>query len=238
MAKSVENTIQLKISDGTQMQAFTAKAEHSPKAGVFVFQEAFGVNGHIKNITRRLAQEGYLAVAPELFHRTLPPGGEIAYPTNNDFSAIMPHINAITREKTLADLEAAYDWLKGELKSDAIGCVGFCMGGSVSFTANSRLPFKAAVSFYGTRILQNLDLVPEQKGPLLLMWGGKDKGTPPEKLAELTHALRTTGKDFIHSEFSEAGHAFNCDERPSYHPASAATAWATTLAFFNSKLIS
>jgi carboxymethylenebutenolidase len=231
-----EDFVQLEVSDGTKMQAFVAKPEGRPQAGILVFQEAFGVNGHIKEVTRRLAREGYLAVAPELFHRTLTPGGEIAYPTNNDFSAIMPHFNAITKEVCLADTQAAYDWIKGELQSDAIGCVGFCMGGSTSFTANSRLPLKAAVSFYGSRIMQNFDLVPEQKGSLLLLWGGKDQGSPPEKLAELSNALKTAGKDFIQAVFSEAGHAFNCDDRPAHHPASATTAWAMTLGFFKAHL--
>jgi carboxymethylenebutenolidase len=230
MSKMAESTVQLKVSDGTQMQAFVVKPEGSPKAGILVFQEAFGVNGHIKEVARRVAREGYLAVAPELFHRTLPPGGEIAYPTNNDFSAIMPHFNAITREGSLADYQAAYDWLKGELKSDKIGCVGFCMGGASSFTANSRLPLKAAVSYYGSRIMQSFDLAPEQKAPLLLLWGGKDQSSPPEKLAELANAL--AGKNYIQAVFSEAGHAFNCDDRPAYHAASAATAWAMTLGFF------
>jgi len=236
MSKIKEMTVQLKVSDGTPMQAFAAMPESKPQTGILVFQEAFGVNGHIKNVARRLAQEGYLAIAPELFHRTLPPGGEIPYPTSSDFSAVMPHINAITREGSLADFQAAYDWLKGELKSDNIGCIGFCMGGSASFTANSRLPLKAAISYYGTRILQNLDLVSEQKGPLLLVWGGKDKGTPPEKLMELTNTLKSAGKDFVNAEFSEAGHAFNCDDRPAYHPASAATAWGMTLAFLKRHL--
>jgi carboxymethylenebutenolidase len=231
-----EMTVQLHVGDGTPMQAFVVRPENSPKAGILVFQEAFGVNGHIKEVTRRVAREGYLAVAPEFFHRTLPPGGEIAYPTNNDFSAIMPHFNAVTKEASLADTQAAYDWIKGELRSDAIGCVGFCMGGSTSFTANSRLPLKAAVSFYGSRILQNFDLAPEQKGPLLLLWGGKDQGSSPEKLAELSSALKTAGKDFIQAVFSEAGHAFNCDDRPAYHPASATTAWAMTLGFFKAHL--
>jgi carboxymethylenebutenolidase len=231
-----ESLVELKVADGTQMQAFVAMPEPLPQAGILVFQEAFGVNNHIKNIVRRLAGEGFVAIAPELFHRTLPPGGEIPYPTSGDFSAVMPHINAITREGSLTDFQAAYDWLKGQIKSENIGCIGFCMGGSASFTANSRLSLKAAVSYYGTRILQNLDLVSQQKGPLLLVWGGKDKGTPPEKLKELTDSLRAAGKDFINAEFSEAAHAFNCEERPAYHPASAVTAWGMTLAFFQKHL--
>ncbi len=234
MTKLIENTVQLKVSDGTEMQAFVAKPEGPSKSGVLVFQEAFGVNVHIQEVTRRLAREGYLAVAPELFHRTLPPGGTLPYPTNNDWSYIMPHFNAITREGSLADYQAAFDWLKGELKSDKIGCVGFCLGGYSSFTANSRLPLRAAVSFYGSRIMQSFDLAPEQKAPLLLIWGGKDQSSTPEKLTELATALE--GKNYVQAVFSEAGHAFNCDDRPAYHAASAATAWAMTLGFFKHHL--
>lgn len=236
MAELKEDLVQLKISDGTQMGLFMVRPAATPKAGILVFQEAFGVNGHIKNIARKLAQEGYLAAAPELFHRTLPSGGEIPYPTGNDYSAIMPHFNAITKDAILADTRAAYDQLKGELKSEAIGCVGFCMGGSTSFAANSHLPLKAAVSYYGSRIMQNFDQAPEQKGPLMLLWGGKDPSSPPEKLMELANALKTAGKDYIQAVFSEAAHAFNCDERPAYHPGSAAVAWAMTLAFFKRHL--
>ena len=236
MAGISEKFIQLEVSDGTAMQVFAVRPESPVKAGILVFQEAFGVNGHIQEVTRRVAREGYLVVAPELFHRTLAPGGTLAYPSNNDFSHIQPHIQAVTREGLLADFQGAYDWLTNEIKTDVIGCVGFCMGGSSSFIANSKLPLKAAVSYYGTRILQNLDLIPEQKGPLLLLWGGKDKGTPSEKIKELIDGLKAAGKDFITTEFSEAAHAFNCDERPSYHAASAATAWAMTLAFFKQHL--
>lgn len=236
MAKQAESVVQLQVSDGTQMQAFVARPPETPKAGILVFQEAFGVNGHIQEVTRWMAREGYLAVAPELFHRTLPPGGTLAYPVQNDFSHVVPHINAITRDGALADYQAAYDWIKGELKSDAIGCLGFCMGGTASFIANSRLPLKAAVSYYGTRIFQNMDLAQEQKGPLLLIWGGKDQGTPAEKQVELATALKAAGKDFIQSVFSDAGHAFNRDEGPAYHPASASVAWAMTLAFFKTHL--
>jgi carboxymethylenebutenolidase len=231
MEKILERQIQLDSSDKTRMPAYAAYPEGKARAGLLVFQEAFGVNGHIRDVARRLAREGYLALAPELFHRTLPPGGEIPYPVNHDFSAILPHFNAITREGALADYQAAYDWMRDELKTDAVGCVGFCLGGAASFTANSRLPLKAAVSFYGSRIMQSFDLAAEQKGPLLLLWGGKDPGSPPEKLAELAGTLKASGKDFVQAFFSEAGHAFHCDERPSYHPASAAIAWAMTLAF-------
>ena len=236
MEKMRESVVQLQAGDGSQMAAFTAVPVGTPKAGMVVFQEAFGVNRHIQNIVRRLAGEGYAAIAPELFHRTAPAGSEWAY---DDLAATTPHREALTTETLVADARAAYDWLQREglSKRARVGCVGFCMGGRASFEANARLPLSAAVSFYGTRILtQAAHLAVDQKGPLLLIWGGKDKTTPPEKVKELTDALRAAGKDFINAEFSEAGHGFNCDERADYHPASAATAWAMTLAFLQKHL--
>ncbi|HSY76328.1 MAG TPA: dienelactone hydrolase family protein, partial [Bacteroidia bacterium] len=87
----------LKVNDGTTMQAYVSMPEgKGPFPGVIVLQEAFGVNGHIRNVTDRVAKEGYVAIAPELFHRTAEVGLEIAY--NTDFSLIMPHFQAMTPE--------------------------------------------------------------------------------------------------------------------------------------------
>ena len=226
-----EKTIILPVSDGTDMAAFVAAPEEPARRGILVFQEIFGVNSHIKNICRRLAAEGYLAIAPEIFHRTAPVGFEVAY---DNFPGAKPHMDALAPETINIDVRAAYDWLQGEggIGERPIGAVGFCFGGMVAFGTNTVLPLKCSVSFYGSRILsQFMPIAGEQKAPLLLLWGGKDKSTPPDKVKELTDALRSAGKDFVSAEFSEAGHGFNCDERSAYHPASAASAWAMTLGF-------
>src|ERR1035438_10316336 len=131
-----ENMVELKVSDGTKMAAFVAEPETPAKAGVLVFQEAFGVNHHIESITRRLAQEGFVAIAPELFHRTAPVGFEGDY---NDFPALKPHFDGMTPDTLMADTRAAYEWLQQEagLKPEKIGSIGFCMGGQIAFMANS-----------------------------------------------------------------------------------------------------
>jgi carboxymethylenebutenolidase len=236
MSKIKETMVKLNVSDGTQMSAFMARPESAAKTGIVVFQEAFGVNHHIMSITRRLAKEGYAAIAPELFHRTAPVGFEGAY---DNFPALKPHFDGITDEGLMADTQAAYEWLQTEagIKPGKIGVIGFCMGGRVAFLANTKMTLGAAVSYYGSRILsQSMDLSKDQKAPLLLVWAGKDKSTTPEKVKELADALRLAGKDFINAEFSEAEHGFNCDDRPAYHPASASTAWDMTLAFLKKHL--
>jgi carboxymethylenebutenolidase len=97
--------VDLKVDDGTTMRAWTARlAGPAPKRGMLVFQEAFGVNAHIRDVTERLAANGFLASAPELYHRT-GPGFESDY---TDFAVVMPHFQALTEQGLDADVLAAY----------------------------------------------------------------------------------------------------------------------------------
>src|SRR5579863_135901 len=98
--------INLQVSDGTTMQAYVSAPEgKGPFPAVIVLQEAFGVNSHIRNVADRVAKEGYVAIAPELFHRTAKPGEEFAY---GDFGPIMPHFQGITVDGMTADVKAVY----------------------------------------------------------------------------------------------------------------------------------
>src|SRR5580698_492027 len=98
-----------KVSDGTLMRLYVARpAGAAAGRGLLVMQEAFGVNAHIRDVTERFAREGYLAVAPELYHRT-GEGADIKY---GDFQSAMPHIKALKDSTLEADFKAAYDWLR------------------------------------------------------------------------------------------------------------------------------
>ncbi|WP_045689726.1 dienelactone hydrolase family protein [Hymenobacter sp. AT01-02] len=232
---SYPSAVALTASDNTHLQAYTVMpATAGPHPGIILLQEAFGVNGHIRNVADRLAAAGYAVVAPELFHRTAAPGLEIPY---NDFPSAMPHFSAITPEGLAADVQAAYDWLQAQDNvTDKIGSIGFCLGGRVSFLANAVLPLAAGVSYYGggTHLLK--DRAPDLHGPHLFFWGGLDQHISKEQVAEVTAAVDAAGKPYINTVISYADHGFHCDERPSYHPQAAAEAWALTLAFFQEKL--
>ncbi|MGA6982762.1 MAG: dienelactone hydrolase family protein [Candidatus Sulfotelmatobacter sp.] len=231
-AAIVKEKVKLSVGDGTEMQAYVARPEKSPRGGLLVFQEAFGVNHHIRDVTERFAAEGYVAIAPELFHRTAPPGFEVSY---TDFPAAMPHYQKVTAETAEADARAAYDWLRANNQVDFISCVGFCMGGRVSFIANSAVPLRAAVSFYGGGIAPGLlDRAAKVQAPSLLIWGGLDKNIPPEQRRAVTEALKAKKKIYVNAEFSNADHGFFCDERAAYEPKSARQAWALTLEFLRS----
>src|SRR5271166_1856957 len=96
--------VELAVADGTRMAAYVARPERGgPHPGLLVFQEAFGVNRHIRNVCDRFAEEGYVAIAPELFHRTAPPGFEGSY---TDFPAVMPHTRAVTTDTAEMDLRS------------------------------------------------------------------------------------------------------------------------------------
>ena len=231
----IKEKVELAVADGTRMAAYVARPEHGgPHPGILVFQEAFGVNHHIRNVTERFAAEGYVAIAPELFHRTAPPGFEGSY---TDFPALMPHYQAVTTETAEADIRSAYEWLRSnaQVKAKEISSVGFCMGGRISFIANSVVALRAAVSFYGGGIAPGLlDRASKLQAPSLFIWGGLDKHITPEHRRTVTEALSTQKKIYVNAEFSRADHGFFCDERAAYEPHSARQAWALTLEFLRS----
>jgi len=231
----MSNTVTLNVKDAPQMNAYIAMpAGTGPFPGVMVFQEAFGVNKHIRDVADRIANEGYVAIAPELFHRTAPPGFESGY---SDFSAVMPHIQALTTEQLIDDIQAAYDWLatQANVQKDKIGCIGFCLGGKATFIANSALPLVASVSFYGGGMHAIADRAATLHGPQLLFWGGKDQHIKPEFIQTVIEALKKEGKDYINVEISYADHGFFNDDRPACHPQGAKEAWGMTKAFFKNK---
>jgi len=222
--------VELSVADGTRMRAYVAKPEAPPSRGLLVFQEAFGVNAHIRDVTERFAAQGYLAIAPELFHRTAP-GFDCAY---SEFAKAMPQLEAVTEQGLDADARAAYGWLESAGVGGNTASVGYCLGGRVSFVANSGLPLKAAVSYYGGRIPTVLHRAPKLSGPMLFFWGGLDHHIPEEQHRSVIKAVREADKPCVDVEFSNADHGFFCDARPSYHRESAAQAWALTLAFLDS----
>jgi carboxymethylenebutenolidase len=241
MAEPQTQSLNLKVSDGTSMGAFLARpAVAGRRPGILVFQEAFGVNHHIREVTLRCAREGYIALAPELFHRT-GPGFESGY---GDFEAVLPHIRALTDAGLEADVRAAYDALAAQPGIDAgkIACIGFCMGGRVSFLADSVLPLAAAISYYGGGIAPSqmgsglLNRAAALHAPILMFWGGLDKHILPEHYRAVVDALRAAGKPYVNVEFSDADHGFNCDERASYNAAAAREAWALSLDFLKTQL--
>lgn len=230
----------VQTADGP-MDLYEALPAGAPRGAVVVIQEAFGVNYHIQDVTRRLADAGYRAVAPTLFHRA--GGGTAPY---TDFSKVMPLFHGVSDASVLMDVDAALSHLRGAGFSDArIGLVGFCFGGRVSFLVATRRRLGAAVGFYGGGIVSARrggfpTLIGDAAAlatPWLGLFGDKDQGIPVADVETLRAALAREAK--VASEivrYADAEHGFNCDVRASYHEASAKDAWARMLDWFERHL--
>jgi carboxymethylenebutenolidase len=235
---SVPKTVEVNTLDG-EMALYDAEPDGAPRGAVVVIQEAFGVNSHIEDVTRRFASAGYRSVAPHLFHRTGDPPLDYS-----DISKVMPHMQAITADGLVADLEATFGYLAtAGFGLDKTGIVGFCMGGTVAFLAATRFELAAAVTFYGGGVAEGrfgfaplLQLGADLKAPWLGLYGDADQGIPVEQVESLREAV---GKAPVRAEivrYADAEHGFHCDMRDSYHEASATDAWGRTLAWFESYL--
>ncbi len=222
----------LAVADGSSMQAFVARPEEKGSfPGMLVFQEAFGVNAHIRDVAQRIAREGYVAMASELFHRSAAPGLEVRY---DDFPSAMPHMKALTEQGLSDDVRASYEWLRdsSHVVPDRIGSIGFCMGGRVSFLANATIELRAAISFYGGSIAPALlPRAANLHAPMLFFWGGLDKHIPQDQIRSVIDAVKAAGKPYINVEISDADHGFFCDARPSYNPVAAKEAWSLVTSF-------
>lgn len=223
--------VKLNVSDGTLMEAVVVRSGAVEAPGLLVLQEAFGVNQHIRNVAERYAKIGFTTIAPELFHRTAPPGWEGSY---GDFESVRQHFAGLTTEGLIADMRAAYEWLGKEAKiaPQRIAAVGYCMGGRCSYLANSELPLAAAISYYGGGIAPDLlDRASRQHAPILMFWGGLDQHIPPEQYRAVADALTAAAADHTQVVFAKAEHGFNCDARPSYNESASREALALVLEF-------
>ncbi|HUI03444.1 MAG TPA: dienelactone hydrolase family protein [Acidimicrobiales bacterium] len=232
------STVTVTTADG-DMGLYDAEPDGEPRGGIVVVQEAFGVNPHIEDVTRRFAAQGYRAVAPHLFHRTGDP--VLGY---GDFDQIMTHFGALSEAAVLGDVDAALAHLAhAGLPAARVGVVGFCMGGTVAFLVSVRRPVGAGVTFYGGGIAEGrlgmpsqLDMAADLQAPWLGLYGDEDKGIPVEDVEALRTRSAAARVDTEIVRYPGAGHGFHCDMRPDYHEASATDAWRRTLEWFGRHL--
>jgi carboxymethylenebutenolidase len=237
----IGSTVQLNTADG-KMEAFEAKPrEGEGYPGIVVLMEAFGLNDHIKKVTERIAQEGYVAIAPDLYHRE----SERIVPYN-DLQKAVGIMNRLQDAKVMDDVGAAIAHLKSQnnVKAGAIGVTGFCMGGRFTYlsAAHHSKDVKAAVAFYGGGIPMGkpspLSRTGEISCPIYLFFAGKDPLIPQEHVAEINKALTANNVNFQTKIYPEATHGFFCDDRASYHEVAAKDAWDKLKSFFAQHLSS
>lgn len=234
----MEKYVNLKVDDGIDMLAYTAIPEDAvgrKAPGLLLLQEAFGINHHMRDLADRFALQGYVVIAPEMYHRTAPPYFEAEY---TNFEAVKPHSSAMTIEGNEADIKAAWHWLRQNelVNPENIFSTGYCMGGRFSFLANAILPLKAAASYYSGNIASVAGRAPAISGRHLFFWGGLDKHIGQDQIDTVIKAMDEAGKDYTNVKISYADHGFFCDERASYNEKAAKEAWALTLAFFENSV--
>jgi carboxymethylenebutenolidase len=202
---------------------------------VLVVQEIFGVHEHIRDVCRRFAKLGHLAVAPELFARQ----GDVS--KIGDVQEIVSTVvSKVPDAQVMSDLDAAVAWAAktdgGNV--DKLGITGFCWGGRIVWLYAAHSPkLKAGVAWYGrlvgptTELQPNnpIDVVRDLKAPVLGLYGGADQGIPPESIEQMRAALKAAGKPSEIVVYPDAPHGFFADYRPSYRPEAAKDGWKRLL---------
>lgn len=225
--------VKFAAGDGAAISGYLTRPKGDDRRpAVVVVHEWRGINDHIRDVARRLAKAGYVALAPDLLSRR---GGTASFPRPEAASEALLKID---NETLLGDLTGGVNFLKAQnfVRANKIGVVGFCWGGGKALLLTTRSKdLAAAVIYYGDSP-RNLDDVKNITAPVLGQYGGADdritSGVP-----KLEEAMKKYGKSFEYKVYAGAKHAFNTDTNPDrYHPEAAKEAWGKTLEFFKKQL--
>jgi carboxymethylenebutenolidase len=223
--------------DGSPMGMYLAQPDGGPRPAILVIQNQDGVRDFTQEMTRRVAQAGFVGIAPQLYHRE----GE---PETAERTASIK--NERRDVNVLNDLSATINFLRGCTNVDAsrLGIVGFCMGGRIAVLgAAATTSFKAAVDFYGGGCYQQwgdrptpASLAANISCPIQGHFGELDKNPPPDEMRKLDAELSRLGKAHEFFFYAEAPHGFNKSGWNGYKPEHDKTSWARTLEFFSKHL--
>ncbi len=214
------------------------------RPAVIVYMEIFGVNAHIRDVTERVAAEGYVALAPDFFHRT-GPGVEYGY-DDEGFAKGFELLNQLKADEMIADARGALGYLRG--RSDVngkVGCIGFCIGGHMTYLTACETDVAAAASFYGGGIAapegpggqaSTIGRTGNIRGRILCLFGEKDGFIPQDQVDQIKDAL---AKGDVRNEvviYSGADHGFFCNQRGTYQEEAARDAWTRAKVLFREEL--
>jgi carboxymethylenebutenolidase len=233
----VAGAVKIPVKDGEipAYRAAPATGENFPI--VLVIQEIFGVHEHIQDVTRRFAQLGYLAIAPELFIRQ----GDVTKLSSID--EIRPIVAKVPDSQVLSDLDATVKWAVKSAKGNAekLAITGFCWGGRITWLYAAHNPkVKAGVAWYGRLVGDATELQPKYPidiaaaltVPVLGLYGGKDTGIPLDTVEKMRDRLKSSSSKSEIIVYPDVPHAFFADYRPSYREKEAKEGWKRLLAWF------
>lgn len=232
-------------NEDVQIPAYMARpSTNDSYPGVIVIQEIFGVNRHIRDVTERIAQQGYVAIAPAIFHRVAPADFEIGY-SAEDVQLGRHYKQQTTAIQLLSDIQATINYLKQlPQASQRFGCIGFCFGGHVAYLAATLDDIAATASFYGAGITTQtpgggsptITRTAEIKGTIYTFFGMQDASIPASEVAQIEAALENDQISHRVFRYEQADHGFFCDQRASYNAEAAADAWKHVLQLFQQYL--
>ena len=228
-----------------RMGAYLARPRDvAPRPGVIVWMEIFGVNSHIREVTERVAREGYVALAPDFFHRSFP-GLDVGY-DETGMQVGMKGLASLDADQMTEDARAAVSYLRSLRGcTGKLGAMGFCIGGHMTYLTACETDVAAAASFYGGGIAapkgpggkaSPISRTPKLAGRLLCLFGGKDALIPQTQVDAIRKALGDAKKRHEVVVYDVADHGFFCDQRATYHAASAKDAWERVKRLFAEEL--
>ena len=226
----------VKVSDGEMPVYFARPANAANPPVILVSMEIFGLHEYIRDVTRRLAKLGALAVAPDYYFRK----GDLTKIT--EIKELFPLVNTKADTELFSDLDATVAWAKSEgSDTNRLGIMGFCRGGRTVWLYSTHNPnLKAGVAFYGSlsdahsdAMPKNaLDLAADVKEPVLGLYGAADTGISVDQVEKMKAALQSAGKTAEFKIYPDAPHGFHADYRPSYRKEAAEDAWQQLQAWF------
>jgi len=242
----VTERVEIPLEGGGSMGGYLARpAESGPHPGVVVFMEIFGINAHIRDVVERVAREGYVALAPDFFHRT-GPGVEYGY-DDDGMAKGMEMMSGLDADQMVSDASAALEYLRDRafVDGEKLGCMGFCIGGHMTYLTACETDVKAAASFYGGGIAapegmggkeSTISRTGKITGKILCLFGEQDGFIPSDQVDAVRAALEAAGTDHEVVVYPGADHGFFCDQRATYQKEAATDAWERVKSLFAEKL--
>jgi len=213
------------VAGPQSLEGFLARPDDGkPHPGVIVIQEWWGLEPHVKSLTERLARDGYVALAPDLYH------GKVASEPDDAMKQMM----ALNLDQAVDEIQQAIDYLQSreDVQPKKVGVVGFCMGGRLTWRVAEREngELAAIAPFYAGGFQPTAEDIRKVTAPALVVWGEQDRGIPVSQREHVEKLLRQEGKTFKVLLYN-AGHAFMNDTHPTYDQAAATQAWSELLAW-------
>ena len=238
--------VEIPLTAGGTMGGYLAHPKGSgPWPGVLVYMEIFGVNAHIRDVTERVAREGYVALAPDYFHRT-GPGIELGY-DDAGMAEGMKHLMRLSADGMIGDARDSIAFLRArpDVRGAKLGAIGFCIGGHMTYLTACTTDIAAAASFYGGGIAgpqgpggapPTVSRTPGIQGRVLALFGRRDALIPKDQVDAIRAALANQGGPHEVVVYPDADHGFFCDQRASHHAPSASDAWTRVKHLFSTTL--